>query len=81
MEINLSWKYDEIVRNLRTLKKQYVEILTSFSYARDKNKFIKEIKQKIYLLKFDENKIDRIWEYMNGDLSPIDAFLVFRILE
>ena len=81
MEINLSWKYDEVVRNLRTLKNQYKEILASFSYTREENKFIREIKDKIYSFNFDETKIDRIWEYINDDLTPLDAFIIFRILE
>lgn len=77
MEINVAWKYKEIIPILKTLKTQYQNDLTSFYYAREKNKFIYETKQKVYSWNFDQNKIDRIWEYMNDDLSPLEIFIFF----
>ena len=81
MNIDLSWQYTEVISNLKTLKKEYEEILTSFSYIRDENKFIREIKDKIYSFDFNVNKIDKIWEYMNNDLSPLEIFIFFKFLE
>lgn len=79
MNINPSWKYNEVVDNLRALKNQYQEILTSFLYVRDKIKFIRDIKDQLYALKFDENKIDHIWEYMNNDLDSFACWVLFKI--
>ena len=65
MFIDPSWKYRDILLKLGTLKTQYVEFLASFSYARDRNKFIREIKNQVYALKFNENKKDEIWNELN----------------
>lgn len=79
MEINPCWKYKDVVENLKTLKAYYQESLTSFLYIRDENAFIRQMKDKIYALNFDENKIDHIWEFMNNDLDPLSSFLLFGI--
>lgn len=79
MNINPSWKYNEVVDNLKLLRNQYQEILTTFFYVRDENKFIRDVKDKIYALKFDENKIDHIWEFMNNDLDPLSSYILFGI--
>ena len=81
MEIDLSWKYSEVVCNLKALKSQYKEILASFYYTKDEYKFIKEIKDKIYSFNFDINKKDRIWEYLNDDLSQFEIILFFKFIE
>lgn len=81
MNIDISWDYEEVVKNLKALKNQYQEILTSFYYVKDENNFIREVKKKVYSWKFDEIKIDRIWEYFNDDLTSIEIILYFKIFE
>lgn len=81
MNIDPSWNYKDFVRNLKTLRLKYEEVLSSFSYIRDENKFIYEVKKEIYSFKFDINKIDKIWEYINGDLSSLEVFIIFGIIE
>lgn len=66
MHIDPSWKYNEVIQNLTALKTQYKEILTSFSYTRDRNCFIQNTKKQIYSLKFNETKKDEIWIEMNN---------------
>ena len=81
MRINPSWNYKDIVANIRTLKLSYVECLTSFFYIRQRNKFIKATRDSLYALHIEEFQKDRIWEYMNGYLSPIQIFMLFGFLE
>lgn len=71
MNINPSWKYSEVMENLRTLRTQYKEILTSFSYTRERNEFMRKVKNQIYSLKFCESRKDEIWNEMNriGELE------------
>lgn len=80
MNINPSWTYKDIIKNLRTLRLQYEELITSFLYLHDQINFIRETRDTIYALPIEEFEKDRVWEYMNGDISPIDAFILFRIL-
>lgn len=67
LEIDNNWNFEEVFLRIRTLKKQYEEILASFSYfeMKKKNDFIKESKKKFYDLNFQEWKIDKLWEYIN----------------
>ena len=80
MYIDPRWDYKEAIKNLRTLKIQYDEFLMSFFTIKEKNKFIKETRDSIYSLLIEEFQKDRIWEYMNGDILPLEAFVLFRIL-
>lgn len=79
MNINPSWNYKEVSRNLKALRHEYESVLTSFSYICDENTFILETRNQIYALPIEEFEKDRVWEYMNGDLSAIDAIILFRI--
>lgn len=70
MEIfkNDSYTFEDIINNLREIKDDYDKILSSFLWyeIKERNNFIKEIKDKIYLLKTFEWKKNLIWNYMNG---------------
>lgn len=81
MNINPSWNYKDIVANIRTLRLQYNEVLTSFNYVRDENSFIKKTRDSLYALHIEGFQKDRIWEYMNGYLSSIEIFILFGFLE
>lgn len=81
MNINPSWNYKDLVKNIRTLKLSYWERLTSFSNVFEENIFIYKTRKSIYVLNIEEFQKDRVWEYMNGDLTPIDVFMLFGFLE
>ena len=67
MKINEDWNFEEFVYHMKTLKPQYEEILTSFSFfeIKKRNDFLYETKKKFYNLKFPEWQIDKLWEYLN----------------
>lgn len=81
MYINPSWNYKEIVANIKTLRLQYQEALTSFNYIQDENNFIRETRNNLYILHIEEFQKDRIWEYINGYLSSIEVFIYFGFKE
>lgn len=71
MRINIdkNWSFKDIVLNLWTLRGEYYTILASFSYfeTHEKVEFIKQLRNDIYSLNFDESKKDKIWDFMNGN--------------
>lgn len=81
MKVNPSWNYKDLVKNIRTLKISYWECLTSFSNILEENQYIYETRKNIYVLNIEEFQKDRVWEYMNGDLTSIDVFMLFGFLE
>lgn len=72
--IDPSWSFKECVYNIRALKSQYQEVLMSFSFLKnlaEETRYIKETRNYIYTLPYDEWKKDKLWEYMNDDLDYI----------
>jgi len=69
--INPNWNYKQILSNLKTLRHDFEDALASFSSfeLHEKVLFVYEIKNAIYSLNFEYWKKDRIWEYLNNDLS------------
>lgn len=73
--IDPRWTFRDLVRNARRLKKDYVFCLTFFSYdytyeeLKYRNNIIRETKRNLYNLNMEEWKIDKVWEYMNEDLT------------
>jgi len=65
MNINPSWKYIDVMCRIWTLRSEYQKILASFYYTKDRNEFIRKVKNQIYCLKFNENRKDEIWNLMN----------------
>lgn len=71
--IDPSWTFRDLVINAKRLKQEYSFCLTFFSYnytyeeLKYRNNIIRETKRKLYALDIDEWKINKIWEYMNGD--------------
>lgn len=65
--INLSWNFNELMKHIEALKSQYKIILASFSYFQLKKEvaFVYQTRQKIYSLKFEKYKREKIWEYLN----------------
>lgn len=68
--IDPNWNYKQTLSNLRALRRQYDNVLRSFSYFQlhERVLFNYEIKNAIYSLNFEEWKKDRIWEYLNHDI-------------
>lgn len=67
---NLTFK--ELVINIEAMKSQYKRVLLLFSCGFDiKNKvrYIKNTKTKMYSLDIETWKIDRLWDYMNDYIS------------
>lgn len=79
VNINKEWNYKDIIKNIRKIKDDYNKILSSFSITCEENAFILATRTKIYSLNLEEFEKDRVWEYINGDLSSLDAFILFRI--
>lgn len=79
MNINIdpSWTYRQFTCNLKTLKSQYNDFLMSFSLTSPKERadFIYFIRNQIYSLKFMEWQKDKIWDYLNDNISLNDVIL------
>ena len=81
MDINPYWSFFEVVCNLKALKFQYRGALASFPHFKDAKKILQRNRDIIYDLDIEEFEKDRIWEYLNGDLSPIDIINFFGFWE
>ena len=68
MEINQNWNFKEIVSVLKSLKEQYWEKVRSFSYfdLHEKVVYMRNFRDEIYKLDFEEWRKDKIWEYINN---------------
>lgn len=66
--INPEWTFKEVVENIEVVKSQTEGIIASFSSFEIKRqlKFKKHLRNKIYSLKFEEWKKDRIIECIYG---------------
>lgn len=66
-----TYTFENIVLNLKTIKSNYIGVLSSFFAFDLHNKVIclKEIHDQFYSLNLDTWKIDRIWEYLNNDID------------
>ena len=72
MEIDESWSYKESLYYIGIIKKHYDNIMLSFSVFGGNNAYfekVKDLKNKIYKLKFDEWKKDKLWEFLNNDID------------
>lgn len=73
--IDPRWTFRDLVKNAKRLKQDYVFCLTFFSYnytfeeLKYRNNIIRELKRNLYALDIEEWKIDKVWEYMNEDLT------------
>ena len=68
MEINQNWNFKEIVSVLKSLKEQYWEKVRSFSYfdLHEKVVYMRNFRDEIYKLDFEEWRKDKIWDYINN---------------
>lgn len=79
MKINLLWNFNEAVKNIKTMKQEYYDVLSSFSIYDTKKevKYKQDTRKQIYSFSFDEWKKDKLWEFMNGDV-PYSMLLQLR---
>lgn len=65
---NENWSYRYIKKNIEVLKTHYMGTLASFLYFELHKKvvFMREVKNIVYKLHFEEWKKDKIWKYING---------------
>ena len=78
--VDTNWTFKECVKKIRTLKSQYQRVLVSFSFLQDAKKeatFIRQTRNEIYSLPYDEWKRDKLWEYMNDDIE----YVVIKLLK
>lgn len=77
--INKNWTYQETLKHIKALKRQYRCTLASFSYfdLHKKVIFLQKMRDSIYALQFEYWKKDRLWEYMNG----FETFTVLQKLK
>ena len=72
--------FKSLVYNAKTIKTYYLGLLSSFSMyeIRKKRETIYNFKKDLYKLGkyMDEWKVDKIWEYLNDDISYIDLFML-----
>ena len=70
--INPEWTFKEFVENIEVIKSQTEGIIASFSSFEIKKqlKFKKHLRNKIYSLKFEEWKKDRIIECISLIILP-----------
>lgn len=64
--------FKELVIKIEAMKSQYKRVLSLFSCGfdiKDKVRYIKNTKTKMYSLDIDTWKIDRLWDYMNDNIS------------
>ena len=64
--------FKELVINIEAMKSQYKRVLLLFSCGfdiKDKVRYIKNTKTKMYSLDIETWKIDRLWDYMNDYIS------------
>ena len=87
MSIDSYWTFNELVANIKRLKKEYVFYLAFFSCddtietKRLYNLYIKTIRDQFYDIKIDERKIDVAWEYMNDYVTYQDLFYYLNRLD
>lgn len=73
--INENWTFRDLVLNAKMLKQEYVFVLAFFSNdnvyeeIKIRNIIIKSFKNKLYSINIEEWKLDKVWEYMNGDIG------------
>lgn len=73
-KIDENWDFEEIVENAKMLKEKYNIFLTSFYFfeIKERNNYIKNVKNKIYNLNIIYWKRDKIWNFLNGDMEYDD---------
>jgi len=76
MRVKENMTYYECVKQVGLIKKDYVSFMHFFNEEEEDKWYyyqkMREIKKEIYSLKFEEWKKDKLWEYMNDDVTFLD---------
>lgn len=69
MQFDSSWNYNEAIEHAEALKRYYKDVLASFLWHEGVKRvlFMHEMKCKVYSLKFEMWRRDKIWAYLNDD--------------
>lgn len=69
MKFNVDWTYNEVIEHAEAIKSYYKDTLASFLWHEGVKRvlFMRDMKWKIYDLKFEEWRKDKIWAYLNDD--------------
>ena len=73
----IDWTYKESILLINGIKDHYEYLMLFFDASNNKVKILeemREIKKKIYDLKFEEWKRDKLWEYINDDIEYSDLW-------
>ena len=87
MTIDSNWTFNELVKNIKRLKGEYVFFLAFFSSNDDLetkrlyNLYIKTIRDSFYSINIAEREIDVAWEYMNDYVTYNDLFYYLHRFE
>jgi len=67
LDINPNWSFKELVEHIWALRDEFDRLLTSFSYfdLHKKVTFLRNTRNAIYSLPFEEWRKDKIWDYFN----------------
>lgn len=69
MFVAKSWDFKTVVLKIEALKSEYKETLASFSIfeLHEKVEYMRKMKNSVYNLKMNEQKKDKIWNYLNDN--------------
>ena len=75
---NKDISFKELIDKAKAIKRCYMGLLSSFSIydIRGKNKAMCDVKKEIYQLNIKYYQADKIWEYLNGDITYIELELL-----
>lgn len=80
MEIDRGWSFKELIYHLETLKQEYDSVLASFLplQIKERNIYIKSIRDMFYSINLKEWQINVCWEYMNGYKNYTDVIKIIK---
>ena len=69
--VNPNWSFKETISFIDAMKQDYNSALSLFNCfnIHDKVQLIRQFKNDIYALRFEEWKRDRIWDYLNDNIE------------
>lgn len=78
--VNKEWTYKQSLYYISSIKEEYKGFMTSFCMFGNNKEYFEimyNLKKDIYSLNFGEHdnwKRDKLWEYLNDDISYIDLW-------
>lgn len=75
--VNSEWTYKQSLYYISSIKEEYKGFMTSFCMFGNNKEYFEimyNLKKDIYNLKFEMWKRDKLWEYLNNDISYIELW-------